>query len=153
MAIKNQNIASKFYMAMATCTAMGLPHETAELIACQSRHESGNYSSVLFTDDHNSFGMKVPSIRKSPYIIGTSREGAVANGAPKSEGVTPYARYASMADSVKDLIHWLRFNHADFTILKTPEAYARFLKQKGYFGDAEQHYVDALKRYLNELHG
>jgi uncharacterized FlgJ-related protein len=117
----------------------------ARIVLAQMLHESANFTSNVFKSNNNPLGMKVPSVRKSPYIIGAG------TNAPANEGKTPYAKYASLGDATHDLFHWLRFNKVDFQKITTPELYAAVLKQKGYYGDTQQNYSNAITRFFTQL--
>lgn len=119
----------------------------ARLVVSQMVHESANFTSNVFKTDNNPLGMKMPSVRKSPYI---QRAGTLA---PGNEGKTPYAHFASLADATRDLFHWLRYNKINFQNIRTPENYAQVLKSKGYYGDTQQNYTNALTRFFSQLSG
>ena len=128
------------YISTIVTTAMAenVPQVNAKLIASQGRHESGDFSSHVFITDNNAFGMKVPSVRKSPFI---ERPSTIVMTA---EGSTPYAHYRSLSDSTRDVVHWLRFNKIDWAKTNTPATYAAFLKSKGYYGDSQENYTARL---------
>lgn len=120
----------------------GVPEDVAEIIVKQAMHESGQFTSHVFETDNNAFGMKMPSVRKSPFIQRPS------DIVMKSEGSTPYAHYKSLEDSTRDLVHWLKYKRADFKKIDTEEKYAAWLKSVGYYGDSQDNYTDALLRYV-----
>lgn len=123
----------------------GAPDVVAKLIISQSQHETGNWTSTVFKDDHNGFGMKVPSIRKDPYIKGPSVH------AVKREGGIPYAHYDNLADSTRSLIHWIKYNKIDWADIDTPEKYADVFKRKKYYGDALSTYTHRLSVFYNQI--
>jgi len=124
-----------------------VPDTVAKLMIAQSQQETGNFTSAVFKDDNNGFGMKVPSIRKDPYIKGPSVH------ANLSEGKTPYAHYDNLADSTKSLVNWMRYNKIKWSDIDTPEKYATVLKSKGYYGDALSNYLYNISRYYDKLKG
>lgn len=121
--------------------------EIGTIIAAQARHETANYTSKLCRNSNNFFGMKVPTKRKSPYIIGAS----ILSTPPRNEGKTPYASYNSAGDSAKDLIHWLEYSKTDFSAIKTPKAYAAMLKRKGYYGAPQSEYEKSLISKMKKI--
>ena len=125
--------------------AEGAGDTLAREIASQARLESGNFNSDVFKANNNLFGMKVPSIRKSPYILGAG------SAAPSNEGLTPYAKYKNVEDSVHDLFHWLRYNHANLGELNTPEKYASFLKSKSFYGPDAATYAGFIKNFMTDI--
>lgn len=123
----------------------GASKDVARCIVAQSEHETGVWTSNVFKTNNNCFGMRMPSIRKSPYIIGAGTK------PPASEGPTPYAHYASIEDSVSDLFEWFKYNHVNLSAISTPEQYDAMLSSKGYHAQAQTIYTAALIRYFNEL--
>lgn len=115
-----------------------VPETVAKLLVQQARHESGNYTSNVFKKNNNAYGMKMPSKRKSPYIL------AAGSSAPANEGATPYARYRNVGDSAKDVVHWLNYNKIDLTKIQSASEYANILKSKGYYGASITEYVNGL---------
>lgn len=128
-----------------TAKSEGASDTFAKIVLSQFVHESGNFTSNVFRKNNNPLGMKVPSKRKSPYILGAG------TSAPTNEGSTPYARFASLADATRDLFHWLRYNKIDFSKIYSPAEYASILKSKGYYGDTEANYSNALSRFFNQF--
>lgn len=136
---------------ICAATNHGVPFHVCQFIASQGRLETGNFTSSLFKDDNNCFGMKIPVKRKTPYIAGPATLGKVKNAPPKSEGTTNYARYLTIEDSVGDLVNWLQYNKVDYTKIKTPTDYANFLKKKGFFGITAKAYAKQLIAYNGDF--
>lgn len=108
----------------------GATNAFAQLVLTQMMHESADFTSNVYKRNNNPMGMKVPRVRKSPYILGSGTK------APSNEGSTPYARFASLTDAVKDLFHWLRYNKIRFNEMETIKQYVEALRSKSYFGDS-----------------
>lgn len=122
----------------------------AKIILSQLKHESSNFTSRVFKLNNNPMGMKFPSKRKSPYISGKGTK------PPGNEGATPYAKYNSLSDAVRDLFHWLSYNGIDTSNIQTVEDYSERLRQRGYMGntqEAKRIYIAGLSRYLKSLSG
>jgi len=109
----------------------GATNAFAQLVLTQMMHESADFTSNVYKRNNNPMGMKVPRLRKSPYILGAGTK------APTNEGPTPYARFASLTDAVKDLFHWLRYNKIKFNEISTISQYVAALKSKSYFGNSD----------------
>lgn len=137
-----QEIAARIYN---TLRQADVPDVNARIIIGQARHETASFSSNVFKKNNNAFGMKMPSVRKSPYILSSG------TSAPANEGSTPYARYASVEDSAKDLLHWLRYNKVDWAAVNTPEKYASFLKSKSYYGPTAEFYANQITVFFNQM--
>jgi flagellum-specific peptidoglycan hydrolase FlgJ len=123
-----------------TAVGAGVPPVNAQILVDQARHESEDFTSHVFLANNNAFGLKVPSVRKSPYIL------KAGTAAPSNEGSTPYAAYASLQDCVMDLLNWLEYNHVNWNEVADTDSYAAWIKSKGYYGDTESNYAAALNR-------
>jgi LPXTG-motif cell wall-anchored protein len=136
-----------------TARNAGVPDTNARLIVAQAIHETSYkgipFNSNVFLQNNNAFGMKLAGgprkSRQAQYISGAG------TAAPASEGSTPYAKYPSVKNSVLDLIDWLQFNNINWAATNTPESYAAFLKNKGYYGDTLAVYTNALVTYFARL--
>lgn len=113
----------------------GYSPEMATLWAAVSRHETGMYTSALYTQANNLFGMKQPSKRLTTSI-GTQQA---------SEGT--FAKFATKDSAVEDQILYMEeFNYPKN--LNTASALVNFMKSKGYFGAAKSLYLAAVERQL-----
>lgn len=122
----------------------------AKTIVAQTMHESANFSSNVYKKNNNPMGMKMPSVRKSPYILGPGTK------PPGNEGATPYAKYASLKDAIRDLFNFYRYNKYNFDFSKdiTVNDFSERLRQKSYFGNtlaAKQIYIAGLTNNLKKL--
>ncbi|MBN8863277.1 MAG: glucosaminidase domain-containing protein [Sphingobacteriales bacterium] len=130
---------------LSTAASAKIPFYAQKLLAAQAMHESANFSSNVYQKNKNAFGMKMPSVRKSPYIQGPG------TAAPASEGTTPYASYASLEDSVKDVLHLYAYNGINWSAIKSPADFAMWLKQKSYYGGDQSVYTAALSKWLESM--
>jgi hypothetical protein len=135
-------------LIITTAMKQGISQTVAKIMAAQAEHETAKYSSNNFIKNNNAFGMAVPRTRKSKYILGA---GSV--NAPAAEGGFSYARYASIEDSVKDLIDWFKYNNVNWSVVTTPENYDAFLVSKGYHTASQTSYTVALRSLYNDLKG
>lgn len=103
----------------------------SELLAAQAAHETGDFTSRIFSENNNAFGMKA-STRN--YEFG-ERYG--------------HAIYLSLGDSVKDMLEYLSDRIkplkeiADMSISE----YAIYLKSVSYFEDSVQNYTSGLMSF------
>ena len=109
----------------------------ARFMVVQSQHETANYTSHVFTTNKNAFGYK--------RVVGSSYQ--IGNGVKSPEGDS-YAKYASVADSAKEVAAWIGRRKNQFVGVKTVDEYIHIIKQDGYFGDKESNYLADVKRYL-----
>ncbi len=105
-------------------------------IVAQSKLETKNYTSNVYNQNNNLFGMKVPSQR--PFL------GSV--GSKASDGGN-YASYSNDVNSVRDYIEWLRYTSFP-TRVDGAEHFVRAMKTRGYFTANEVEYLKALKSWL-----
>lgn len=132
-------------LILKTATKQGVPVSVAKNMAGQAAHETANFSSNVLKKNNNLFGMKLPSVRKSPFIQGAGTQ------PPAIEGSTPYASYSSPENSVKDLIHWFQYQKINYDQVKTPEAYAAWLKSKGYYGPTAEFYGRQIRIFVDKM--
>ena len=131
-------------MIYGYASAAGMPSNMCYLIEAQSKHETGSYTSNAFLKNNNCFGYKY--VKGAKYQIGA--------GITSTES-DPYAKYASVEDSVKELVAWIGRRQAsgkfpaDLTTIKTPAEYATLLKNCGYFGAPLQEYIAGLTKFSN----
>jgi hypothetical protein len=126
----------------------GVPIAVANFLATQAMHESGKFTSNAFVKHNNLFGYTYSGSR---YQTGP---GLIADNGK------PVAAYATLEDSVKELVDWLyrRVRDGKFPPLDTfrdtdqdLERYAELLKAAGYYGDSLQNYYAGLKRFFQKI--
>jgi flagellum-specific peptidoglycan hydrolase FlgJ len=133
--------------------------ESARLIVAQARLESADYSSNVFKNNFNMYGMKyigqklaergtiAPKTERSKKCIDT---GICRNS-------DYYAKYKNPIDSVKDTITRLyQVNIKGITPdqlknAKTPLEFATLLKKRGYFGVTADQYAKGLNSKLKKI--
>lgn len=141
----------------------GFTDKAARLIVAQARLESNNYTSNVFKNNNNMFGMK---------FLGTTRQPLATRGtlAPLSERSTIcrvdqtkcnnsdfYAKYLLPTDSAKDLItrlYAITRNGITPQMLKTaetPEQFADLLKKRNYYGSSVKDYAAGLRSRLKKV--
>ena len=98
-------------------------------------HETGIFTSPLFLEHNNAFGMKMPTIRD------TTASAMTESG---------YAHYDTIEDSIKDLqLYFDAFNYPD--TFETATDYIKFAKDKGYFEEPLKSYTNAVNKHLNTV--
>jgi uncharacterized FlgJ-related protein len=128
----------------STAFSDGMPANMCELIEAQSKHETGGYTSNAFRKNNNCFGYKW--VKGAKFQIGA--------GITSTES-DPYASYATVEDSVHELVAWIGRRQLsgkfpkDLTTITTPDQYATLLKDCGYFGAPLQEYITGLTKFLN----
>lgn len=135
----------EIYTILDTAYNAGVPWLNCKLIAAQAWHESGNFTSNVYKQNNNAFGMKMPSVRSKKYIAGPGTP------APSSEGGGFYARYESLKNSVLDVISLYQYNKVDWSKVATPADFAAWLKLKGYYGDTQANYQNSLINYSAKM--
>lgn len=122
----------------AVLSAHKVDKTTQNLLVAQAKFESGNYSNNLFKRNNNLFGMMHPKVRL------TKSKGARG----RAEGRYGYAQFASIEDSVEDMLLYL-WDKKQTPKYKSAAEYVRFLKTNRFFTAPESHYLRGLKQYLN----
>lgn len=121
---------------MALLIREGFSESMAKLIVAQAGFETGNFTSTIFLENKNLFGMKLPKIRKTT-AIGEARGHAV---------------YKSWEDSIKD--YWL-YNKAlgYLSNYSTVVNFVRALVQKKYFEAKPEDYQRGVETYYKKYFG
>jgi len=106
----------------------GLDLPMIKLLQAQAIHETANFTSRLFKENNNVFGMKIPQVRQT------------LNVAPDNQ---QFSQFVSIGDSIKDMLLYLKH----FRIpLNQNDAfmYAQILKDKNYYEDPVEIYFKGL---------
>lgn len=122
----------------------GLPGNLPAILLAQAKHETGNFTSNAFLRHNNLFGysyVKGARYQQGPGLIADNGQ--------------PVAHYATLEDSVKELVDWLyrRVKEGKFTFsqIQTPEDYAAKIRQAGYYTDSLSNYTAGLKRFYKNI--
>ena len=108
--------------------AQGLEPSMIKLLQAQAIHETGNFTSRLFKENNNVFGMKIPQQRQTLNI---------------APGNQQFSRFASIDDSIKDMLLYL--DHFRIPLdQEDPFRYAQILKDKNYYEDPVEVYFKGL---------
>lgn len=99
-----------------------------------AKHETGNFTNTL-TKYNNIFSMGVPFVR--PFTrIGTVKVGNMV-----------YSTYRNTEQASQDLIKWMDWTRFP-TNLTTSTQFATQLKQRSYFEDNLNNYINGINRFL-----
>ena len=112
----------------------GVGEVLSQIILAQAKHESGNFTSVIFEENWNPFGMKQARVRQNT-AIGTNRGHAV---------------YLSLYDAVLDYVYYMRARNIPFQG-ESVNSYVMILKSKGYFEDGYNNYARGVRKFHEEL--
>jgi flagellum-specific peptidoglycan hydrolase FlgJ len=130
---KNSAI-SDFYKKVVE-TLPDYNEETRLYITAQAMHETGNFTSELFKEHNNAFGMMFPRIRETTAVKPTEQN---------------FASYNNIEDSIKDVSIWQEYNKMPETFLDS-DMFVKWLKDKGYFTDKLSTYTNAVRKHLQNL--
>jgi len=121
-----------FHYIFTRIVAAGFRGELAKYVFAQAAFETGNFTSDIFKENNNLFGMKLPRVRQT-----------LATGENRG-----HATFKSIADSIEDfaLFHKARAIAPTFTSV---DAYVDALNKKGYFEAPETQYAEGVKTYYN----
>lgn len=121
--------------------ANGVPVVLANLIVAQARHETADFTSNVFKSCNNAFGYKYAGQPLPVRPCVNSPEG------------NSYASYPDLADSVRELVAWIKRRQeenkfpANLSEITTAEKYAQLLKDAGFYGDPVTVYTSGLKKF------
>jgi uncharacterized FlgJ-related protein len=107
----------------------GFKYQQAQIILAQTAHETANFTSDIFLENHNLFGMKNAGQK---LVIGTNRGHAV---------------YESITDSIKDFALYYK-RHQYLSVYETAYDYVKALKENGYFEADIANYVRGVEHFL-----
>ena len=109
----------------------GVGETLSHIILAQAKHESANFTSVIFEENWNPFGMKQARVRETT-CVGTSR----------GHGV-----YLSLSDAVIDYVLYMKARNIPLEG-KSVKSYVMILKSKGYFEDGYENYVRGVEYFV-----
>lgn len=102
----------------------------AKVISAQAAFETGNFTSLIWKENNNLFGMKEPQVRDTT-ATGTNRN---------------HATYNDIEDSLEDFIlYYQYFEYPEG--FETIEDYVKALKEKGYFEAPFGQYLQGVQYY------
>lgn len=113
----------------------GFDPALSKMIVAQSRHETGNYTSRLFKEYNNPWGMMHPLKRT------TASAGANPSG---------FATYISLSDAARDYVYYLQALDYNETYPDV-RAFVSELKKKGYFEDNLTTYMSSVNSIYKSL--
>jgi len=105
-----------------------------DFILTQSRLETGDFTSRLFKEHNNLFGMKNATAGRKFTQLGYSVPGS------------DFRKYDSLAQSVEDYIQLLNFNSFPINI-DSLGGFATKMKLENYYEETSQDYLNGLKKY------
>ena len=128
----------------------GFNSDSAKLVVAQARLESNAYTSNLFKQNNNLFGVKYvgqPLATRGLLVPLNER----SSGDPNTNY---YAKYKSPEDSAKDVIERLYqktingITPMQIQMVRSPEEFAEIQQKRGYFGSSAELYARMLKAQL-----
>ena len=129
------NIINKLgYDIYAYLIEIGFNQEQAKIILAQFAHETGNFQSKVFTENHNVCGMK---------FVGQKNARGQKNG---------HADYENIYNSIADFQVYYQINKY-LKIYTSVGAYIKELKAKGYFQASETEYNKGMNHFYNLYFG
>ncbi|MEA2065630.1 MAG: glucosaminidase domain-containing protein [Thermotogota bacterium] len=118
------------YEIMSLLLIEGIKTGTAQIITSQAALETGNFTSTVFKENNNLFGMRYPTERPT-----------TATGEKRG-----YAFYESIGDCVQDFVLYYRNNHYP-ELWNTIDEYCKAFKEKGYYESPEGLYCNNVKYF------
>jgi len=128
-------IIDKFLTIKSVLSSRGIDSiNLAMILTAQAMHETGLFTSKIFRENKNLFGMRQPRTRE------TTSKGEL----------NTYASYESYQDSVLDLLMWLSYNSIEPAEMSVKD-YVSAIKGKSYFEDKLTTYYSAVNKHFNNL--
>lgn len=125
----NMNIINNIgYDIYAYLIEIGFNPEMAKIVLSQFAHETGNFQSKIFKENHNVCGMK---------FVGQKNAKGTKNG---------HADYENIYNSITDFQIYYTINRYA-KIYNTVGAYVKELKDKGYFQAKPEEYERGMKHF------
>ena len=118
---------------LTTLVSLGVSPELAKIAVAQAKHETGNFTSDIFWENNNAFGMRHPKKRKTTSV-GSNRGHAV---------------YNSLADSIIDYFYYLEVLGYPLDEKSVYKWIIR-LKNKRYFESSFEGYYKAVKYFYEK---
>lgn len=118
----------------AVLDTLDVDTDTAKIITAQAMHETGVFTSPVFLENNNAFGMRRPEKRETTAIS-------------ENRG---YAVYESVQESIKDLKLWFDYNGLSLSF-GIPATYAAKIREYGYYEADYASYAGAMKAHLKKL--
>ena len=99
-----------------------------------AKHETGNFTSKIFRENNNLFGMKQAKTRENT-AIGTNHGHAV---------------YCCINDSLIDFLLWFKYHGFDFDNFDkfTIDELIEYMKKRGYMQADLNEYINGVKRFM-----
>lgn len=111
-------------------------------VLAQSKHETAvvgvPFMSLQYITYNNAFGYGAVKNNKLQMGISTQHP----------EDKTFYARYASLQNSVLDIVGYYNRRKALFVGVTTPEQFVNVLKSQNYFTDTTANYLRGIKHFI-----
>lgn len=106
----------------------------ARFIVAQAAHETAGFTSNIYKENNNCFGMKLALVRKT-----------TATGENKG-----HAAYRSIEDCIEDFkIYFINFQY--LPTYQNIETYVEALKRRGYFEDSQLNYLNGCEYWYKKI--
>jgi uncharacterized FlgJ-related protein len=125
----NKNASDLYFLLIEK----GFNYQQARYITAQAGFETAGFTSKIYKQNNNCFGMKLALVRQTTAL--GERYG--------------HAYYESVASCVEDFkIYYKNFKY--LSIYSSLKAYIEAIKKNGYFTSELTEYINGSARYLNE---
>lgn len=120
MSITNKTAADVYFFLIEK----GFNYQQARFITAQAGHETGNFTSRIFKENNNCFGMKLALVRKTTAL--KERYG--------------HAVYSDLESCIEDFrLYYQSFKY--LSVYSSLAEYVKALKKRGYFEADETKYL------------
>jgi len=112
-----------------------IPDITAKILTAQAMLETGVFTSRLYKEQNNLFGMRQPTIRETTST---------------GPGYKGFANFATLEDSVQDLLLYFKEFNLKPT-WKEPAVFVKAIKAQGYFEEPYIGYFNNIRKHLAKV--
>lgn len=119
---------------LATLRKLGVSEEMSIIILAQAIHESDNFTSYVFENTWNPFGMRLARVRP------TTRSGEFKN----------YSKYESLEDATIDYFYYMTYCNLPLDETNVYR-YVTLLKKKAYYEDDFRNYYRAVRKHFKRI--
>ena len=110
----------------------GFSVSMAKILTAQAAHETANFTSSVFNNNNNLFGMRISHLRKQDSLGDTDKDS--------------YANYSTLSQSVSDIGLYLKARKLD-QVYNSCDDYVDAIHQKGYFEAPVDEYKKEVNRF------
>ncbi len=131
----SDNMTPGMFFDLVTDRLPDLSEDARLIVTAHAMHESGVFSSRVFLEDNNAFGMKMPEKRETTALTQDDKGFAV---------------FDDVGSSIDDLKLWFD-SHNESMEIDRPAAYAAKIREYEYYTDSYASYAASMKIHFESI--